>query len=151
MLPRISGNGDVCLQPDFRHSGIVPVGNRGLLIILSLAPVAVGYIWANQRCGRRAAVFTAALCAVWFELVYFSSKTLTEVVAAHILFLAIWLAYPGRPVDNRWRLVAGGAALGLVIVLRMQLAPPGPLWQLAPAAAAESAGLSLPPGRPWFC
>jgi hypothetical protein len=57
------------------------------------------------------------------ELVYFGARTLSEVVAGHLLVVALWVLEPGYPVISRRRLFYGGALLGLVFATRVQLAP----------------------------
>jgi hypothetical protein len=57
------------------------------------------------------------------ELVYFGARTLSEVVAGHLLVVALYLLEPGYRVTSRRRLFVGGALLGLVLVTRIQLAP----------------------------
>ena len=82
-----------------------------VLSALSLSVVVVGFLWAYRTQGVIAAIFTAALCCVWFELIYFAPKTLTEAIAANILVIAVYLAYPGEPTANRRRLFAAGVCL----------------------------------------
>jgi phosphatidylinositol glycan class B len=57
------------------------------------------------------------------ELVYFGARTLSEVVAGHVLVIALYVLEPGYRVTSYRRLVIGGALLGLVFVTRVQLAP----------------------------
>lgn len=90
---------------------------------LSLSVVAVGFLWAYRRVGMAAAVITGSLCAVWFELVYFAPKTLSGPVAAYLLVIAVYLACPGTPSRDRHRLLLAGLLLGLVVVIRVNLAP----------------------------
>ena len=94
-----------------------------VLSALSLSVIVVGFLWAYRVQGIVAAFITAMLCSIWFELVYFAPKTLTEAVAAHLLVIAVYLAWPGRPVDNWRRLFVAGLVFGLVVSLRVHLAP----------------------------
>src|SRR6516165_7987956 len=57
------------------------------------------------------------------ELVYFGARTLSEVVAGHLLVISLYVLEPGYRVTSRRRLFAGGDLLGLVFLLRIQLAP----------------------------
>jgi hypothetical protein len=57
------------------------------------------------------------------ELVYFGARTLSEVVAGHLLVVALYVLEPGYRVSSYRRLFVGGALLGLVLVTRIQLAP----------------------------
>jgi GPI mannosyltransferase 3 len=93
------------------------------LCALSLSVVLVGFLWAYRTQGAFAALITAAICGVWYELIYFAPKTLTEPIAAHILVIAVYLAYPGQPTANKRRLFAAGLLFGLVVTVRVQLAP----------------------------
>jgi hypothetical protein len=91
--------------------------------ILSLAPVVCGFLWGWRIGGLPTAIAAGALNAVWFELVYFSGHTLSEALAADVLVVGLYLAYPGAP-ENRWRWLAlGGVFLGLALIFRIQLGP----------------------------
>jgi hypothetical protein len=57
------------------------------------------------------------------ELVYFGARTLSEVVAGHVLVIALYVLEPGHRATARRRLFLAGALLGLVFVTRIQLAP----------------------------
>ena len=93
------------------------------LSMLSLSVVIVGFLWAYRTQGVLAAFVTTVLCSIWFELVYFAPKSLTEVVAAHLLVIAVYLAYPGQPVNGWRRLFIAGLLFGLIVSLRVHLAP----------------------------
>lgn len=98
-------------------------GVRVALGMLSLAPVIAGFLWANRVGGIKSAVVTGFLCAVWFELVYFAAKTLTEPVSSCFLIFGLLLSYPNPTERPRLRLFLSGVALGLAVSLRVQLAP----------------------------
>ncbi len=93
-----------------------------VLSILSLSIVAIAWIFARRIAGTTTAWLAAAIAAVWFELLYFAAKPLTEAVAASTLF---WAAYLICCADGRRRgiAVAGGVLLGLTFVLRIHLSP----------------------------
>lgn len=93
------------------------------LSLLSLSPVVCGFLWAYQLLGERAAVITAGFTAVWFELVYFATASLSEVCAVHVLLAGLFLAFPGTPVLSNMRLGVAGSLLGLALMLRIQLLP----------------------------
>lgn len=93
------------------------------LSALSLSVVIVGFLWACRTQGVLAGLITAMLCAVWFELIYFAPKPLTEAIAAHILVIALYMAYPGQQTNNKRRLFAAGLLFGLVVTIRIHLAP----------------------------
>ena len=94
-----------------------------VLSALSLSVVVTGFLWAYRVRGIVAAFITAALCSIWFELIYFAPKSLTEVVAAHLLVIAVYLVWPGHPVTSWRRLFVAGLVFGLVVSLRVHLAP----------------------------
>jgi len=93
------------------------------LSALSLSVVLVGFLWGFRTQGAFAGFITAAICSVWYELIYFAPKTLTEPIAAHILVIAVYLAYPGQPTTNKRRLFAAGLLFGLIVAVRVQLVP----------------------------
>jgi GPI mannosyltransferase 3 len=61
--------------------------------------------------------------AVAPEAVYFGARTLSEVVAGHLLIIALYLLEPGFRVTSFRRLCTGGGLLALVLVTRVQLLP----------------------------
>jgi hypothetical protein len=94
-----------------------------ILSVFSLSIVLIGFLWAYRTQGAIAGLITAALCCVWFELVYFAPKTLTEPIAVNIFLIAVYLAYPGQPTANKRRLLVAGLLFGLVVAIRVNLAP----------------------------
>lgn len=92
------------------------------LALMSLAPVATAIAWA-RRLGVRAAWVAGVACAVWFELVFFSSKALTEVFAGHALAPALYWVFLSKSSNERRPLLVAGALLGLAVGLRFHLAP----------------------------
>lgn len=103
--------------PEYYLAGIA-IG----LGLLAGAPVICGYLWCRRRFGLAGAFVAALAIAVAPELVYFGARPLNEVVAAHLLVIALYLVEPGFQFDNRQRLFAAGLVLGLVALLRPQLA-----------------------------
>lgn len=94
---------------------------KTLLALMSLAVVYVGFRYGNQHNGLRGAVVTGLVCAVWFELIYFSPAVLTEVLAAHFALCAVYLGEE-RNASAR-RLILSGVLFGLAAYLRVQYAP----------------------------
>src|SRR5579875_1761113 len=95
----------------------------GCFGVLALLPVICCFLWCRRWFGL-AAGFVGGLCvAVAPELVYMGDRTLSEVVAGHLLVLAIYLLAPGCRVGSAIRLFWAGIVLGLVFILRIQLAP----------------------------
>jgi len=105
-------------------------GSRGYLLgvtiflcLLSLSTIVVAFLWGYRTSGLVAAVITAAVCSVWFELVYFAPKAFNEVVAAHLLLPGVYLGVHRKPFGSRTRLFWAGCLCGLALALRIQLLP----------------------------
>jgi hypothetical protein len=92
--------------------------SRFFLITLSTLPVIVAYV-SERRRSRLHAVILAFVCAIWFELIYFSGRPLTEAVACDFLLSAACLAVtkPSRPGT----LVALGFLMAMAFCLRYHL------------------------------
>ena len=112
-LSRIAGDG-----PDY----YIPL-IAGTFAALAAAPVVCSFLWGRQLVGLFGGWIAAAVVAVAPEAVYFGARTLPEAVAAHLLIVALYVLEPGYQVISRRRLVGGGALLGLLFLLRIQLAP----------------------------
>jgi phosphatidylinositol glycan class B len=95
----------------------------GGFAVLGAAPVVCSFLWCRPLFGALGSLLAAAAIAVSPELVYFGARTLSEVVAGHVLVIALYVLEPGYLVTSYRRLVIGGALLGLVFVTRVQLAP----------------------------
>jgi phosphatidylinositol glycan class B len=94
-----------------------------LLSLISLTTVWFGFAWAKRASGIEAAMIAAGGCAIWYELVIFSPRALTEVLAAHILLPGLYL---GAHAEGRWekrKLFLAGLLCGLAMCLRIQLFP----------------------------
>lgn len=95
------------------------------LSAIALAPVWVAFRWAQRTLPLRGAVVAAGTCALWYELVYFAPKALTEVVSGNLLCAGVFLAdASARAAGERRRdvLLAAGL-LALSSAMRIQLAP----------------------------
>ncbi|HEV8678224.1 MAG TPA: hypothetical protein VGQ90_02525 [Stellaceae bacterium] len=112
-IARMFGDGPAYYLP------IIAVG----LGLLSAAPVVCCFLWCRRFFGLAPAFVAASVVAVAPELVYFGARALNEVVAAHLLVIAFYLIAPGYQVADRRRLVGAGALLGIIALLRLQLAP----------------------------
>lgn len=110
---RIFGDG-----PDFYLPMIA-----GAFGLLAVVPAVCCFLWCERWFGLPAAIVGGLCVAVAPELVYMGARTLSEVVAAHLLVWALYLLDPGYRVESGKRLFWVGAILGLVFVLRVQLAP----------------------------
>jgi hypothetical protein len=93
------------------------------LTFLSLAPVVSAFVIARRDHGVGPAVVAAVACAGWFELVFFAPKALTEVAAGNLLVPALALLPAPQGAVSPRRSAAAGVLLGLVVALRIQLAP----------------------------
>jgi GPI mannosyltransferase 3 len=112
-LARLTGDG-----PDY----YLPI-IAGAFAIFGTTPVVCCFLWARQLFGLSGAFVAAAVVAVAPELVYFGARTLSEVVAGHLLVLGLYVLEPGYRATSRRRLFAGGILLGLVCAIRIQLVP----------------------------
>ena len=95
-------------------------GTIAVLGAVSLAPALVAFHWARRLSTDWLAVFAAVLPLFWFDLVYFSTKAFSEVLAGHVLVAAVYFLAIG---DTRNRWILGGALLSAAISLRLHLAP----------------------------
>jgi GPI mannosyltransferase 3 len=91
--------------------------------LLSLSVIVVAFLWAYRTVGLFTAFITAGLCSVWFELVYFAPKALTEVVAAHLLLPGLYLGIYGKSFQPQTRLFLAGCLCGFALGLRIHLFP----------------------------
>lgn len=112
-ISRIAGDG-----PDY----YLPL-TAVVFAALGAAPVACSFWWCRPLYGPGGALIAAAVVAIAAEPVYFGARTLSETVAGNLLVVALYLLEPGHRVTSRRRLFAGGALLGLVFAIRVQLAP----------------------------
>jgi len=99
-----------------------------LMSAISLAPLWATFRSAFTEYGLRAAIAATAVCVVWFELVFFAPKALTEVVGGNCLATGVLLAdhcvrAHRAGTSPRARTVAIAAALiALAAIFRIQLA-----------------------------
>ena len=110
---RLAGDG-----PDY----YIPVIALGFAA-LATTPVVCCFFWGRRLFAPSVGWIAAAVVAVAPELVYFGARTLSEVVAAHLLVAALYILEPVNQGTSRRRLFAGGALLGIVCLVRIQLAP----------------------------
>jgi len=102
-------------------------GIHWFLSLCSLAPVATAMAWA-RRDGLKHAWLAGIACATWFELVYFSSKALTEVFAGYAIAPALYFSAAARGPEGDGRdhlkdALYAGACWGLTVGFRFHLAP----------------------------
>ena len=87
---------------------------------LSLIPVWVGCYWGGRLYGVTGAVLSAAVLAIWFELVYFAPKATADAVCSYALVLGLYL---GRPAATPGAVFGAGLSLTLALAMRVQVAP----------------------------
>ncbi len=92
---------------------------------IAALPVFCVFRWCERAFGLSGAILGGLIVAIDPELVYFGARTLAEVVAGHLLIVAIYLLElePSSEPAARRRCAAAGALLGLILALRLQLAP----------------------------
>jgi GPI mannosyltransferase 3 len=90
---------------------------------LSAGAVLCVYLWGRRLFGIAGGIAAAVVPGVWIDCVYFGPRTLSEVVAAHLLVIATYLVTPDFHAPSRQRLVIGGALFGLILPIRLQLLP----------------------------
>jgi GPI mannosyltransferase 3 len=139
-IARLAGDG-----PDF-YLPLIAIA----FAAFAAAPVVCCYLWCRPLFGATGALLAGTAVAIAPELVYFGARTLSEVVAGHLLVVALYVLEPGYRVTSRRRLVAGGALLALAFVTRVQLAPAVAImalwtnWQLdRQRLVATTAGATL--------
>jgi hypothetical protein len=92
---------------------------RLVCVILSLGAV-LGAAGLGFRVSRLHGLITVFVTAIWYELVYFGPRTLSEPIATAFFLAAAWLLLGER---TRQRTMIGGLLLGLCVVVRFQYAP----------------------------
>ncbi len=96
------------------------LAQSALFCALSLIPIWVAFRWAGGLYGPGAAVLSACIMAIWFELVYFAPKATADVVCSYFLLAGVYLA---RPAAHRAAVFAAGVSLALALAIRVQIAP----------------------------
>jgi hypothetical protein len=93
------------------------------LSLISLTTIWFGFMWAKRTSGMTAAIIAAGCCAIWYQLVDFGGRALTEVVATHLLLPGLYLGVYGEGLPERKRLFLAGIFCGAALSLRIQLTP----------------------------
>lgn len=88
------------------------------------------YLWGRRFYGSWGGIIAGMFTACWIDTVYFAARPLSEVVAAHLLIVGLYLAAPGYAVQGRARLILAGVVLGFAALLRIQIAPAVALFVL---------------------
>lgn len=95
------------------------IGVNIFLSLLSLSNILVAYVWGKKIGGTTTAFICAVICTIWFEIIYFSPKAFTEVVATHFLLPGIYLGVQKDLFITRNRLFLSGCFLGISLALRI--------------------------------
>jgi phosphatidylinositol glycan class B len=112
-LARVVGDG-----PDYYLPIIASV-----LAALGATPAVCCFLWCRRLFGVSGALVAGATVAVAPELIYFGPRSLSEVIAGHLLVVGLYLLEPGYRVTSHRRRFIGGTLLGLILATRIQLAP----------------------------
>ncbi|MEA5552992.1 mannosyltransferase [Anabaena cylindrica UHCC 0172] len=99
------------------------IGINIFLSLLSLSNILVAYLWGKKIGGTITAFICAAICTIWFELIYFSPKAFTEVVATHFLLPGVYLGVQKQISPTRNSLFLSGCLLGISLALRIHFIP----------------------------
>jgi hypothetical protein len=91
------------------------------------------FLWGHRFHGLWGGLLAGTLASMWIDLAYFGPRALSEVAAAHVLVIGLYLMAPGYQVSARQRLMIAGFLLGLAAMLWIQLAPAVVLIALWPA------------------
>ncbi len=105
------------------------------LAALGASSALCAFFWGQRFYGLWGGVLAGAFTALWIDLAYFSPRPLSEVVAAHVLVIGLYLMAPGYAVSDKRRLLLAGFLLGLAAMMRIQLAPAVALIVLWPEGA----------------
>ena len=91
---------------------------RLLLAATSIAAVAAVYLMA-KRTSVTHGILAGLVTAVWFELVYFAGRPLSEAVSATVLLIALSLASVSQQDFKHTRVISVGFCLALCMLLRV--------------------------------
>jgi hypothetical protein len=93
--------------------------------LVSLLAVWFAFSWCRRYFGLQYALLAAFTSTIWFELINFGPRALSEVIAGNLLLPAIYWGSldPVRKPQSKWRLVLIGLLLGLTVCLRIQFGP----------------------------
>jgi len=95
---------------------------QGLVALTTLIPVWCAITWTNWVYGVRHSLLAGIVVASWFEIPYWGTVALTEVIAGNLFCLGLHQAFLFRRLGRRRDLIALGALLAVVFCLRFQFA-----------------------------
>jgi GPI mannosyltransferase 3 len=94
------------------------------LALAALSLVIVGAATAlGLRLSRLHGAIAGFVAAIWFELVYFAPRALSEPIGLALLMGAVWLLVARRDPPGQRRFMVAGLLMGLCFVARIQYAP----------------------------
>ncbi|AMU92362.1 hypothetical protein ATM17_25430 [Sphingopyxis macrogoltabida] len=115
-LPTMAGR---ALSPDTTlHLTIVRLTLAALSLVVVGAATALGL-----RLSRLHGLVAGLVTAIWFELVYFAPRALSEPIALAPMMGAVWLLVAGRTPPGPRRFAFAGLLMGLSFVARIHYAP----------------------------
>jgi hypothetical protein len=94
-----------------------------ILSLGSLGVIWFAYAWTLRARGRTAAVVAAGSAAIWYQLVIFAPRALSEVAATNFLLPGLYLGYYGDRFEERKRMFLAGLCCGVAVALRVHLGP----------------------------
>jgi GPI mannosyltransferase 3 len=95
----------------------------GCFALIATGPVICCFLWCRRLFGFHSAIVGGFVVATMPDLVYFGARALNEVVAGNLLVVAIYVLTSDEDERSWWRIFTAGLLLGLVCVLRVQIAP----------------------------
>lgn len=99
------------------------LGVKAIMSLLSLTTVYFAYKIGERVFGTGVGVLCAGMCALWYHLIYFAPRALSEVVAGHLLLPAIYLAVFASGEKIRRDMFLAGVLCAFAFMFRLQLAP----------------------------
>lgn len=107
---------------------LAPEGTLHLLFVrLALATLSLVIVGAAAALGLRISRLHGAMAgfvaAIWFELVYFAPRALSEPVGLALLMGAVWLLVARRDAPGLRSFALAGLLMGLSFAVRIQYAP----------------------------
>ena len=126
-------------------------GSRPVVAMLLNAALGALAVFAAQRCvirygSRRRALIAGLLLALHPGLLFYTPALMTEGVTAEMLVVAAWLSLRvGSSSGFRWRLLALGACLGGLCLVRPQLLLMAPIFGFLALEASETRYLARAP------
>jgi phosphatidylinositol glycan class B len=95
----------------------------GTFALIGATPAIVCFFWCRRLFGLTGAIIGGIVVATTPDLMYFGARTLTEVVAGNVFVVPIYLASVEGRAASKQKAALIGLLLGIVCVLRIQIAP----------------------------